>query len=77
MGRLQPGELSLEGQREATLDGLADYRATWMTYKDRVERSAGLDSGLNLEYGGINDHMNYLLERYFTLTAGVELEGHE
>lgn len=68
-------EVPLEQQRHATLDVLTAYsNETWLPYRARNERSGGLDSKLALEYGVVNNHMNYLLERYFTLIAGVELE---
>lgn len=64
----------LEQQRSATHDVLVSYSETWSRSKTRVDRSLGLDAALNIDHEQINDHMNYLLERYFTLTAGVELE---
>lgn len=65
---------SLEEQRLATHEYLVDYSNIWLNYKTRYDRSLGLDSGLAKTYEQVNSHMDYILERYFSLTAGVFLE---
>lgn len=64
----------LDEQRAAVLDSLTSYQPIWSSYRSRNERTAGLDAKLGLEWRVVNGHMNGLLEKYFCLTAGVELE---
>jgi hypothetical protein len=64
---------SLDEQRAATHDSLVAYTPTWSDHRTRVARTGGLDNLLNEQWRIISGHMDRLLERYFSLTGGVEL----
>lgn len=66
--------ISLEEQRDATLNTLEEYLPTWAGYRQRYERTAGLDARLSGEWRVVSNHMDYLLERYFMLMGDVTLE---